>query len=161
MNKLAFLIATGLGSGLFPKMPGSMGSLVGLAFCYWSVKWPVTTRLFFWLIVFISGIWAAKCFDEHYKTHDDKRIVIDEVLGMAIVTATATDRWNALAWITALFIFRYFDIIKPYPIGKVDAWSKKQTSPWVQGFGVIADDLVAAVMSLLIVVVIQALGWIP
>lgn len=159
MNIFAFLIATGLGSGLSPIMPGSAGSMVGLLLCYGLIGSPITIRILFWLIVLALGIWSAKCFDDHYKTRDDRRIVIDEVLGMAIVTSTVSSQWNATSWIAALIIFRFFDIVKPYPIRLVDAWSKKQSSSWVRGFGVIADDLVAAVMSLAIVVSLQVLGF--
>ena len=52
-------------------------------------------------------------------------------------------------------LFRIFDMIKPPPVRQVDTWSKKQSSPWWGGFGVIADDIVAAIQALSIILLLQ------
>ena len=62
-------------------------------------------------------------------------------------------------WVCAFLVFRVLDILKPPPIGKVDRWSKSRTSRGWGGFGVMADDLVAALEGLAIVILLQKLKF--
>ena len=155
----AVWVATASGAGLFPVAPGTMGSLVGLPIAYWAQGASVSVRVLFWLSLFLLGTWAAQVFDERMKTQDNQSIVIDEVVGMGITAWTAGQ--DLKAWVVAFLAFRFFDILKPYPIRKVDAWSKKQNSRKWAGFGVMADDLIAGVEGLVVVILLNYSGFFP
>ena len=151
----AFTVATALGAGLFPVAPGTMGTLFAVPLAYATRDWFWPERVALWLGLTLLGTWAAKEFDEMMQTHDNQNIVIDEVVGLGITAWTAgSDPKN---WIAAFVLFRFFDMIKPPPVREVDAWSKKQPSPWLGGFGVIADDIVAAFQALGVMLALQAL----
>ncbi len=153
----AVWVATASGAGLFPVAPGTMGSLVGLPIAYWTQGISPLVRVFFWVALFLLGTWAAQIFDEKMKTQDNQSIVIDEVVGMGIAAWTAGQ--DLKTWAVAFLAFRFFDILKPPPIRKVDEWSKKQISRKWAGFGVMADDLIAGVEGLLVVILLQKLGF--
>ncbi len=149
----AFSVATALGAGLFPIAPGTMGTLFAVPLAYASRDWAWTEKGLLWLGLTLLGTWAAKEFDEMMETHDNQNIVIDEVVGLGITAWTAgSDPKN---WIAAFVLFRIFDMIKPPPVRQVDTWSKNQSSPWWGGFGVIADDIVAAIQALSIILLLQ------
>jgi phosphatidylglycerophosphatase A len=154
---LAFWVATASGAGLFPVAPGTMGTLVGLPIAYWTQGASPSLRILFWLVLFLVGTWAAQVFDETMKTQDNQCIVIDEVVGMGITAWTAGESLNT--WIFAFLAFRFFDILKPPPIRKIDTWSKNQTSRGWSGFGVMADDVIASFEGLLVVILLQKLGF--
>ena len=158
MKLIAFLIATAFGAGLSPFFPGSFGSLVGMGIAYWSADWAIHNRVIFWLATLLIGTWAAKVFDQDNSTRDNKQIVIDEVIGMGIASWTSPTTWGT-TWVVAFFIFRFFDIVKPFPIRKIDQWSKNQTSDWIGGFAVIADDIVAGLFAFFIIFALQFCGF--
>ncbi len=143
-----FFITVGY-SGLFPKAPGTVGSLVSV-FLALPIMVYLGAETLFSLAILISLI-AIKAIDKHeaiVHEHDDKRIVIDELVGMwiAMSIAPATQFTfpdlmvleNGIAiQITLSFIFfRYFDITKPSLIGRIDRETKG-------GLGVVGDDVLA------------------
>jgi phosphatidylglycerophosphatase A len=136
-DRLAALIATVLGVGYSPWMPGTMGTLaaVPLAYAVMGLGQPalwVTT-----VVVTLLGTWAAGRFCRLSGQHDNQRIVIDEVAGylltLALVPRTAANL------VLAFVLFRVLDIAKPGPIRLVDRHVKG-------GFGVMADDLLAGLV---------------
>jgi len=149
----AFCVATALGAGLFPVAPGTMGTLVALPIAYFTNEWDLMARVLFWLGWMILGTWAAMVFDQMMKTGDNQNIVIDEVIGLGITAWTAGRDLKTLA--AAFVLFRIFDVIKPPPVRQLDRWSKNQSSPWAGGFGVIADDIVAGLQALAVILVLQ------
>jgi phosphatidylglycerophosphatase A len=152
----ALVVATALGAGLLPYAPGTMGTVIALPLAYSTRDWPTASRLCMWIGLTALGTWAAKVFDETMGTHDNQNIVIDEVVGLGITSWTAgSDPKN---WLAAFLLFRFFDVLKPPPVRQIDAWSKKQSSPWWGGFGVIADDMVAGAQALCVISALQALG---
>ena len=159
----AFFVATAGGAGLFPIAPGTAGSVVGLALSVALQDLETPLRLAIWITITLLGIWSAKVMDEIFKSSDNQKIVIDEVVGMAI-TAWATPA-QPIPLIVAFLLFRLFDILKIWPVRWVDVWSKKKAKEagekrnallsWAGGFGVVADDLIAGfqgwvIMSVLI-----------
>ena len=156
---IALFIATAFGAGLFPIAPGTMGSLAGIPLAYWTREWDWPARILFWGGLTLLGTWAAKVFDQTMKTNDNQNIVIDEVIGMGITTWTAGS--DLKTWIAAFVLFRIFDILKPPPVRNIDQWSKKQSSPWWKGFGVIADDMIAGFEGLGVILVLQWLHVLP
>jgi len=164
---VALLIGTALGAGLFPFAPGTMGTLVGLPLAYFTADSDPALRVLVWTALFAAGVWAARALDLLMGTKDNSSIVIDEVVGLGITAWTAGHHPTTL--ITAFVLFRIFDIVKPPPIRQLDTWSKKKASEkkgskaasWWAGFGVMADDVLAGLMSLAIVIALQHFGVLP
>jgi len=137
----AHFIALGLGSGLAPKAPGTFGTLMALPLYALLAYWLVPL----WIVVlclpaFAVGSWAAQKTCEDMGVHDHGAIVIDEIVAMWLVLAIAPA--TALGWLTAFLLFRLFDIVKPWPIN----WLDERVHG---GFGVMLDDLLAAVYAVL------------
>ena len=148
MTKLAVFIATVGYCGYFPIAPGTVGSAAGLLF-YGLVWWSGSTVLEVGMIVglFAAGVWAGTTSERYFGGVDPGPIVLDEVVGMLITLAFIP----GLGWSGALagfFLFRVFDVIKPYPAGRFEQLHG--------GLGVMADDAMAAVYANLS---LRALLW--
>ena len=160
----AFLIATALGAGLTPKAPGTAGSLVALPIPILVRNLDFSTRALLWCGLTFLGIWAAREWDQFQRSSDNQSIVIDEVVGLWLTAWTAT-QWSTL--LVAFVLFRFFDVLKIPPVRQVDRWSKKKagentpSSAWWGGFGVVADDVLAGVQGLIIIVLLQKWGILP
>ncbi|MCC7442820.1 MAG: phosphatidylglycerophosphatase A [Bdellovibrionales bacterium] len=152
---LVTLVATFFGAGLFPKAPGTVGSLAALPLVGFVNLTEGSFKFFFWLAVILGGAWAARRYDELLHTKDNGSIVIDEVAGMGIAA------WSAAGSPVTLFIaflaFRVLDIVKPYPIRDVDRWSKEQTG-FFGGLGVMIDDVLAGLAVLVGIALLQWVG---
>lgn len=128
------LCATVLGVGFSPVMPGTMGTLAAVPLAY-AVMGLGTAAL--WLttaVVTAAGTWAAGRYCRLTGTHDNQRIVIDEVAGYLLTLSLVPRTPGNLA--LAFGLFRLLDIAKPWPIRLVDRRVRG-------GFGVMADDLLA------------------
>lgn len=158
----AFIIATSGGAGLVPLAPGTMGSLVGIGVAFLIAPLQFHYKLLVWFTLTIVGIWAAKLFDQLMNTEDNQNVVIDEVVGAGISAWTAGT--NPVALLIAFVLFRFFDILKPFPVRLVDQWSKLKASnkhsekaAWWGGVGVMADDVLASFQSLAVILILQYL----
>jgi phosphatidylglycerophosphatase A len=166
-DALAMAIATSLGAGLFPWGPGTMGTLFGLPLAYFTREWELAPRLGLWLFLTVIGTWSAKAFDELMQTGDNQCIVIDEVVGVGITSWSLSHVSSAPLWIAAFVLFRFFDILKIFPVRVVDQWSHKKSKEqnklahWWGGFGVMADDILAGFQGLVIMLVIQHFNIFP
>ena len=162
-QKLAFLVATAFGAGLAPKAPGTAGTSVGIPLAYVVNKYlPVPAAIAIWTAVLAIGTWGAYVFDRTMETDDNQNIVIDEVLGYGI--AMIGGGLAPATLIAAFVLFRFFDIVKLPPVRAVDNWSKKQSGlgyPWFGAFGVMADDLLAGLQSLAVILALQHWGVLP
>ena len=131
-------LAFGFGSGLAKKAPGTFGTLAAIP-VYWLFA---QTNLFVYsllsLIVTIIGIWicdsAAKKLDEH----DFGGIVWDEIAGYLITMWLVPLSWQAM--VLGFVLFRFFDILKPWPI----KWIDRQVHG---GLGIMLDDVLAGVFA--------------
>jgi phosphatidylglycerophosphatase A len=166
--RLAVIIATFFGSGLLPAAPGTFGALAAVPLVYLTVDCHWAIKVALWLIVAIAGTWAAKTVDQVMGSEDNQSIVVDEALGYGITAWTASTHWQSL--LAAFILFRFFDIVKPFPVRQIDRWSKKkagehkpgsQAPAWWGGFGVMADDLVAGLQGLVVMLVLQHFGVLP
>jgi phosphatidylglycerophosphatase A len=149
-------IALGLGSGLSPKAPGTVGTLWAWASFVvlnpwlgpagWAVVIPVSLLL---------GWWACTRCAQHLGVADPGAIVWDEVVAFWLVLWLLTPApWWAQA--AAFALFRYFDAAKPGPVRWADRLYKLkpgETIGWRQGWGILFDDLVAAGCTLLFIAV--------
>lgn len=143
----AHMLAQGFGSGLSPLMPGTMGTLFAwLSYNVLTVRWPALFSPMNWLIViaagFAIGIWACGKTGRDLGVADHGSMVWDEIIAFWLVLvlinpATFSTQLWAFLW------FRFFDMVKPPPIGYFDRRFKG-------GFGVMWDDIVAAFYTLLL-----------
>ena len=145
----AHLIAFGFGSGLAPKAPGTVGTLLG-----WPLLWLIIAaapdlpnQLILLIAGFLLGVWACGKTGRALGVADHGGMVWDEIVAFALVLLFTPAGWQ---WIALAFgLFRLFDILKPWPIRIADARMKN-------GFGVMFDDLLAAGYAL---AVIKGLQW--
>ena len=152
---LALAIAT-CGVGFIKFAPGTWGSAVGVgiylflnwssvnAFAFatsrgWSLSHlesiRMTSMLFLVTVLMLIGIKAASRVEKVLKRKDPGAVVIDEVAGQLITFLLLP--LNAAWWtiITGFFVFRFFDIVKPYPCRRLEALES--------GLGIMADDVLA------------------
>jgi phosphatidylglycerophosphatase A len=141
-------IAFGFGAGLVPRAPGTFGSLVGILCAWWLLDLSFVWRIGIALAVAAAGIWLCGESARRLNRHDDRRIVLDEIAGV-LVTALAVPEKSVLAIALVFVFFRFFDILKPWPIRDVDHRLKG-------GLGIILDDLIAALYAALCVATVLA-----
>lgn len=135
----AFWIATGLGSGLSPKAPGTTGSLAALLV---GVALAAAAPWLLWLgiaVAIAAGFWAVP--QVAGRDEDPGFVVIDEWAGQFIALA-ALQRLNWLGVLAAFALFRLLDITKPGPVG----WADRQGG----AFGIMMDDVIAGLFAALI-----------
>lgn len=119
-TKFMTLLGTGFGVGYSKKAPGTFGSLLGLPLGYLIARrnLPFDQIMFVAIVVCIIGFLITAVVERALGTHDDQRIVIDEIAGQMIaimfVPATVTNL------VLGFVLFRLFDIWKPGPIGYID-----------------------------------------
>jgi phosphatidylglycerophosphatase A len=135
LDYAALAIAT-FGVGYLPLIPGTFGSLVGVAIFLLLRVWPV--QVLFIAVIVVLGVWAASRTERLLGLKDPGKVVVDEVAGQMIsllpLSFLADGPW--FVWVIVSFnLFRLFDIFKPYPAHRFEALPG--------GFGIMADDLVA------------------
>jgi phosphatidylglycerophosphatase A len=136
VTRLAVFIATVGYCGYFPVAPGTVGSAAGLV-VYLLVWWTQSRLVEAALIALVCalGAWAGTHAERYFGGIDPGPVVIDEVLGMLITLAFIPVGWSGA--LAGFFLFRVFDIIKPYPADRLERLHG--------GVGVMADDAMAAV----------------
>ncbi len=136
------LLATGFGSGLSPIIPGTMGTLAAIPLYFLLVLLPFPLYLLAILIAAIIGITICQRTSDDMKVHDHGSIVWDEFVGFWITMAVAPHAtWK---WVlTGFILFRFFDMLKPWPI----SWLDKKVKG---GFGIMIDDVLAGFIAMII-----------
>jgi phosphatidylglycerophosphatase A len=131
-------LAYGFGAGLSPWAPGTLGTLAAVPLYLLLAGLPLAGYLGVLLLFFALGLWACGKTARELNAHDPSAIVWDEILGFLLTMAAAPPGW---LWMALGFVlFRFFDILKPWPIRELD----RRVSG---GLGVILDDLLAGVMA--------------
>ena len=135
--------ATWFGCGFISPAPGTWGSLGALPFgiLLYALGGPILL-LFAICAILPLGLWAAHEYGKAIKEHDSPQIVIDEVIGMWIALIPVAGA-PVFYIILAFLLFRFFDILKPWPISFFDKNVKN-------AFGVILDDVLAGLFALLV-----------
>ena len=142
-------VAFGFGAGLAPRAPGTCGSLVGVLAAWWLLDLPLAWRVGVVAAVIAVGILVCGESARRLQRHDDQRIVFDEIAGV-LATSLAVLEKSILALALVFVFFRFFDILKPWPIRDVDHSLKG-------GLGIMLDDLIAAVYAAVCVATIRVL----
>jgi phosphatidylglycerophosphatase A len=147
MRNPVHFLAFGFGSGLSPKAPGTMGTLVAVPIWYAAAQLPLAGYLLVTLAVIAVGPWLCGRTSRDLGVHDHGGIVWDEIAGFLVtMVLVPVSVWTALL---GFALFRFFDIIKPWPIGWLDRHIHG-------GTGIMVDDLVAGLYAALC---IQILLW--
>ncbi len=143
----AHLLACGFGSGLSPFAPGTVGTLFAWATFLPLRAWLSNVELIgFLLVCFVGGVFAVQITGEDLGVVDHGSIVWDEIVPFWLVLLFCPAGW---LWQGAAFLlFRLFDIVKPQPARYFDERVKN-------GFGVMTDDLFAALYTILVLVVVR------
>jgi len=150
------LLVTMFGLGKIKFMPGTFGSLattIILFYLFHSLNISSNTILIGWIIIFIYSFYAVSIHTKDSKNKDPGEIIIDEFLGQSIPIylyeishGTTKEGGEAIIYYTLFFIlFRYFDIMKPFPVSFFDKNFKNS-------FGVIMDDVCAGLYVVLTLV---------
>ena len=135
---------TGAGAGYFPWAPGTAGTLVAIPLSL-GLNRIAGTSLYLALLTLAAFIavatWLCNKGEEIFQAKDCSKIVIDEIAGFMVANFASPAGLKPA--ILAFLLFRFFDIIKPYPARRAERISG--------GIGVILDDLIAGVYAFAIV----------
>ena len=147
-SSVSGLLAFGFGSGLSKFAPGTMGTLVAIPFAFALKNLHPAGFWFALLFLFLLGVKLCGHVSRQLGVHDHGGIVWDEMLGYWLSIAFVPLQWH---WLLAAFLlFRFFDIVKPWPIRQLD---QKVSG----GFGIMIDDVVAALFTIIVLAVLQSI----
>ena len=135
------LLAFGLGTGLAPFAPGTVGSLLGVVLAWLVIDLGIEIQIAIAVFLSAAGIWICGESARRIGVHDHPGIVWDEIAGMYLTLLVVPPQ--ILLWALSFGLFRLFDIWKPWPIRDLDHRLSG-------GTGIMLDDLVAALYAALI-----------
>jgi phosphatidylglycerophosphatase A len=139
MNRLSktviIFISQGAYSGRFPIAPGTAGTAVGVLLYLWMKGLSPALYLAVCLLLFAVGTWAAGRAEVLLERKDPPSVVIDEVAGFLLSMFMVPPQWGFV--VAGFFLFRIFDIIKPYPLNRLQDLHG--------GAGVMLDDIGAGI----------------
>lgn len=136
------------GIGMVPIAPGTFGSITAwIIFVYLSHFISMINMLILTILFFILSIWICSEASKDLENKDHKSIVIDELVGMWIallpVLVIANSQYERTVYaLAAFFLFRFFDILKPFPISYFDKNYKN-------GFGIVIDDVISGLIAII------------
>jgi phosphatidylglycerophosphatase A len=128
-----------LGVGYVPVAPGTFGSAAGLL-VWWLLPASTSAQAIAIVAIFVLGSWSGTVAERHFGRTDPGQVVVDEVMGMLITLFLNPVGWTGA--VVGFFLFRLFDVIKPYPSDRLEKLHG--------GVGVMADDGMAAVYANLV-----------
>jgi len=141
LGSLSGFLAYGFGSGLAPWAPGTFGTLAAVPFAFLLKNLALPGYLLLLAGLFVMGVAVCSRASERLGRHDPGGIVWDEMVGYWLTIALVPPHW---AWLAAGFLaFRFFDILKPWPIRAVE-------KRFGGGLGIMLDDVVAALYALIV-----------
>jgi len=136
MDRFFLLIATGFGVGYSPIAPGTLGTLVAIPIYYFLSEIPSPLYEITLIGFFFLSVWISENAEIFFGKKDDQRIVIDEIVGFLISMLWVPKTLPFI--IMGFFLFRFFDILKPFPIRRMERKLRG-------GFGIVLDDVAAGV----------------
>jgi phosphatidylglycerophosphatase A len=146
---LSLSVATGFGVGFLPVAPGTWGTILGFLLFLPMQKVPLLYALFAWTILFGTGVYASHVSIGFFGEKDPSRIVIDEIAAIFLVLflLPASILWQ----LSGFLLFRLFDITKPPLVREAESLPG--------GWGIMADDLMAAIYTILILQFTHYIVW--
>ena len=161
IKKINLIFVTFLGVGYIKIASGTFASLVISIIFFYLFRLYISIEHFLFLclamiLVFTYSLYAIKTIENEFEQKDARQIVIDEVIGQSIpiflveyITFLQTQSFGADLYLYAIsfFLFRFFDILKPFPIGYFDKNYKNS-------FGILFDDVLAGVYTLVVLLLL-------
>lgn len=162
LDRVVYWLGIGLGSGLPRRAPGTWGTVGGLIIAIPLLSLGFVPFLILTILSCILGVWICGRTAELMQGHDDPHIVWDEWAGIWITLlplsymGIADDNFwqnvsqelSIFAIVFAFILFRFFDIVKPPPIG----WADKRVAG---GLGIMLDDIIAGIMAAVVWVAVM------
>ena len=162
IDHTVYWLGLGLGSGLPRRAPGTWGTVGGLIVAIPLMSLGFVPFLIITILSCVIGIWICGRTSELMGGHDNPHIVWDEWAGMWVtllpfsyMMVSSENFWQDVsqtlsltALIIAFILFRFFDIIKPPPIG----WADKKVAG---GLGIMLDDIIAGIMAAVVWIVVM------
>ena len=162
LDRVVYWLGLGLGSGLPRRAPGTWGTVGGLIIAMPLLSLGFIPFLILTILSCILGVWICGRTAELMQGHDDPHIVWDEWAGIWITLlplsymGIADDNFwqnmsqelSIFAIVFAFILFRFFDIVKPPPIG----WADKKVAG---GLGIMLDDIIAGIMAAVVWVAVM------
>jgi len=143
-------LALGFGSGLAPKAPGTFGTLAAIPVFLLIAQLPVSQYMAVLSVMALFGVHICGYTAKAIGVDDHPAIVWDEIVGFLITMVLVPVSVTTV--IVGFLLFRFFDIVKPWPISAVD---KKLHS----GLGIMLDDIIAGVMAFGVMQLIFVVNW--
>ena len=160
MKKINKLLSTFFGYGYLTKIPGTITSAVTTIFIYVAYEIleykDLKFSIIFFILLFFYSFYAVKDSETEFQNKDPKQIVIDEVLGQSmplilLLYLSQTNQINIsieIYYILSFIFFRFFDILKPFPVSYFDKYHKNY-------FGIIMDDIMAGLYTMVLIYLIS------
>lgn len=126
--------------GYMPFAPGTFGTLAAVFFMV-ALKPSVLAHIALTVFFIIAGILSSNKAEKLFREKDSRHIIIDEFAGYTAALLFLPQNWGYI--IAAFVLFRFFDILKPPPLRRLEYFFKG-------GFGIMADDIGAAVYTNLV-----------
>ena len=144
--KISEWIATCFKVGYLPFAPGTWGSVFAILL-WWVLLKDLNTFIFGVVIIIflLIGIVVSNIIIDQSGDHDPSHIIIDELVGQWLALFLLPEGFFNIA--ISFILFRFFDIIKPWPIRLIEKLPK--------GLGVMSDDLTAGLITLVLIQVIN------
>jgi len=151
-TKAVLFFVTGAGAGYFPRLPGTVGTLVAIPFSI-LLNRIAANHFILGVVIVIAAIVCAIGLSTKgagiLKQKDPQVIVIDEIVGFWVTNFLAPLRWSVL--LVGFLMFRFFDIAKVFPINRLEQLPG--------GAGIVLDDVMAGVYALIILQLLLRLHW--
>lgn len=138
LKGLILCLSSGSYLGYIPLASGTFGTLWGLPIFFLLSAQPLRIQIPIIIVSIALAVFLAGQAEKYWGKKDPSQVVIDEIVGYMVTVAGMSFSWTTA--ILGFFIFRIMDIVKPYPIRKID-----QTIPG--GWGIVLDDVLAGIYS--------------
>jgi phosphatidylglycerophosphatase A len=145
-DRLCLIISSFAGSGYFPVAPATFGTFIAALLMWWAPAPATALYVIITIVLFFIGMGTSHRVEQRLGP-DPSAVVIDEIVGFLIAMFGFT--WSFEWLIGGFFLFRLFDIVKPFPA------NRSQKLPG--GLGIMTDDVIAGVYSNLVLRIIRAL----
>jgi phosphatidylglycerophosphatase A len=137
-GKIAFILSTFFGTGLIKFAPGTFGTMASVPLILAMDQFEIPYRVSAILCVAALAVWSAGRSEVLFKRRDPPQVVIDEVAGFSLTMFCVP--LNGMTIACGFLLFRFFDILKPFPLRMMERRIKG-------GLGVVADDLGAGLLA--------------
>lgn len=152
-RRAVLFCVSGAGAGYFPRLPGTIGTLVAVPFSIAvnriaGEQFPLAVGIV--IVSVLGAIWLSSRGAEILSQKDPQIIVIDEIVGFMVGNFLAPLRWTTLVW--SFLLFRFFDITKLFPINRFEQLPG--------GAGIVLDDVMAGCYTFFCLRLLLYFGWV-